>query len=341
MPDTIVAVTGVTGFLGAHTTIQLLNRGYHVRGTLRNMERAEHIRTIIARHTEHVDRLSFFEIDLLDSVQQWEIAFADVAQVVHIASPFPTRLPKNENDLIEPARTGTLHVLGAATSLGIQRVVLTSSIGAVMYGHRKRGVFSEQDWTNVANKKDTTAYFRSKTIAEQSAWEFVKTTPNAPELVTILPGAILGPVLDGKDHGTSANIVKKMMDGSLPAIPKIGYPMVDVRSVADAHILALEHPQAAGNRYLCTNGYLEFQEVAGILQREFPTRKIPSMQLPDFVVRLFSYIDPETAPVLNDLGAKREMDTAKIDTQLGWQPIDLDASVRATAQSLIDLGVLS
>ena len=340
MQNKKILLTGVTGFLGSHTAIQFLNKGYEVKGTLRNLKRSNAIKSIIAKHSQNINNLSFYEINLTDSVDKWKNAMKDVEYVVHIASPFPTVLPKHENDIILPAKNGTLNILKAATAIGIKRIVVTSSSAAVVYGERKNGTFSEKNWTNVSNKEDTTPYFRSKTIAEQSAWNFVKDNKNAPELVTILPGAILGPILDANDFGTSANLVKKLMDGSMPAMPKIGFEMVDVRSVADAHIKALETPNAKGNRYLCTNGYMEFKDIATLLKNEFPNYKIPSKTLPNFMVKLFSTFDKETKPILNDLGAKRIVDNSKIKRELIWTPISLTESIKATAQSLIDLKII-
>lgn len=340
MENKNVLLTGVTGFLGSHTAIQLLNKGYQVKGTLRDMKRAESIKRIIAKHTTNIEGLTFHEINLSDSQEKWDEVMSDVNLVIHIASPFPTTLPKDEDEIIIPAKNGTLNILKSATKAGIKRVVITSSSGAVVYGERKNGTFSEKDWTNINNLNDTTPYFRSKTIAEKSAWDFVNANQDAPELVTILPGAILGPILDKDDYGTSANLVKKMMDGSMPAMPKIGFEMVDVRAVADAHIRALENPNASGNRYLCTNGYMEFKDIAEILREEFPKNKIPSKTLPNFMVKIFSAFDKETKPILNDLGAKRTINNSKIKKELNWSPISLQESVKDTAHSLKNLNIV-
>ena len=334
-----VLLTGITGFVGSHTAIQLLDKGYEVVGTLRNKKRQASIEKIIQKHATRTDLLSFVEIDLGAPLEKWQTIMQEVDYVLHIASPFPTKLPKHENDLVLPAKNGTLNILKAATFNKVQRVVMTSSTGAAAYGKKKIGEFTEKDWTDITNKKDTTPYFRSKTVAEKAAWDYVNSTANAPELVTILPGAILGPVLE-KDFGTSANIIKKMMDGSMPALPKIGFALVDVRSVADAHIKALETPKVAGNRYLCANDFLEFKEIAQILKAGYPERKIPRKILPNFMVRLFSNIDPETKPVLLDLGAKRVVNHAKISQELNWQPIPIKQSVLDCANSLIDLNLI-
>ncbi|MCO6492555.1 MAG: NAD-dependent epimerase/dehydratase family protein [Phaeodactylibacter sp.] len=203
MPQNSKALlTGVTGFLGSHTAIQLLNKSYQVVGTLRDMARAEEIRQVIAQHTSNIDKLSFAEADLTDAAV-WPDLTKGVDYVLHIASPFPRELPKSEDDLIVPARQGALNVLSAAAKNGVKRVVLTSSTGAILYGKdraNRSGTYDETDWTDVTNRADTTPYFRSKTMAERAAWDFIEKDGSGLELVAICPGAILGPVLE-KDFG--------------------------------------------------------------------------------------------------------------------------------------------
>lgn len=340
MAQETVLLTGVTGFLGSHTTIQLLEKGYSVLGTLRNLDRADSIKEVIAQHTDKVGNLRFAQADLKDTVI-WEEIMRGITYIQHIASPFPRTLPKNDQLLIKPAREGTLRILKAASENGVKRVVITSSSGAIVYGKPKgqeSGTYTEEDWTDVTNLDDTTPYFRSKTIAERAAWDFAKKHP-ALEVATVCPGAILGPVLE-KDFGTSANIVIKTMDGSSPAIPKIGFDMVDVRSVADALIRAMEVPEAAGERFVASAGFLTFKEVADILREAYPNRKIPKAILPNFAVRLFSNIDPTLKPILNDLGIERKVDHAKATRILGWDPIPPKEAVRACAKSVIEMGVL-
>lgn len=338
MPQTIL-LTGVTGFIGSHTTIQLLERGYHVIGTLRNLARKDQILGIIEKHTAQVANLSFAEIDLLDPIEKWESTMQGVDCMLHMASPVPTKIPKNELDIIEPAKKGTLNVLQAATNQNIKRVVITSSIGAVIYGVRKHGAFHEKDWTNPLNYKDTNAYFRSKTLAEKAAWEFIVNTPGAPELVTILPGLVLGPVLE-RDIGPSANLVKRLLDGSTPAVPQISYDLVDVRSVADLHIKAMAAPAAAGNRYLCSNGYWEFIEIALLLKKRYPNRRIPKYKLPNFLVKFMANFIPEIKLVMMDLGTRRWMDAAKAKEELGWNPIPVKQAILDCAESLIEYEVV-
>lgn len=336
-----VLLTGITGFLGSHTAIQLLNAGYEVVGTLRNKDRINSNKQIIGKHTVNLGNLTYEEADLNDA-DVWFQLTKNIDHVQHIASPFPRKMPKHEDDLVIPAKEGTLNILKAASANKVDRVVMVSSIAAVVYGKKKKeldNVFNENDWTDETNKKDTTPYLRSKTIAEKAAWEFMD--DNAPdlELTTILPGAILGPVLE-KDFGTSANIVIKILDGSSPALPKIGFEIVDVRSVANLQIKAMEMPQAANNRYIASSGYLTFKDVAMILKQQYPDKKIPNFELPNFAVRLFSNFDASLKPVLMDLGIKRKTDISKAKKELQWQALSAKKAVTACAKSVFENGIV-
>jgi dihydroflavonol-4-reductase len=335
-----VLQTGISGLLGSHTAIYLLENGYEVTGTLRSLDRAEAIKTLLARHTRHVGNLRLAQAELTDE-QAWRDLTNGMHYVQHIASPFPRELPKHEYDLILPAKNGVLHMLRAAASNGVKRVVLTSS-SAVMYGRPKgqeSGVYDETAWTDTTNQADTTAYYRSKTLAEKAAWDFMATDTSGLELVSVLPGLLLGPVLE-EDFGTSTTIVLKLLDGSLPAVPAIGFDVVDVRSVVDLLRRAMEQPAAAGQRYLGTAGFLTYAQVAALLRTHFPGRHIPHRVLPNFLTRLFSWFDPSVRPILLDLGQQRKGDSRKAKQQLQWQALDPQEAVIACAESLLTLGLV-
>jgi len=313
-----------------------------VTGTLRSMKRAGEIRDVIARHTSKAGSLKFAEADLLDG-QIWDELTREVDFVQHIASPFPRELPRHEEELIRPARDGALHVLKAASANGVKRVVLVSSIAAVMYGRekgRRSGTYNESNWTDVTSRNDTTPYYRSKTLAERAAWDFIANDKSGMELVTVCPGAILGPVLES-DFGTSANMVIKMLDGSMPAFPKLGFEIIDVRSVADLLVRAMEMPQAANQRFLATAGYVSFEEIAGILRGVYPDRKIPSRSVPSFLVILLSLFDKTLRPVLADLGAIRKADHSKAVNILQWEPIINQEAILSCARSVIEQEIVS
>jgi dihydroflavonol-4-reductase len=335
-----VLLTGISGFLGSHTAIQLLQKGYEVTGTLRDLKRADHIRQILGEHA-NTDKLTFALAELSDG-KVWIKLTEGVDFIQHIASPFPRTLPKHEDELILPAKNGVLNILKAASANKVKRVVLTSSSSAVLYGKeagKESGTFDENTWTDIMQLKDTTPYFRSKTIAEHAAWDFIDSDHSGMELVTVLPGAILGPVLED-DFGTSANIVLKMLDGSIPALPNIGFDVVDVRSVADMLILAMELPQAANERFISSAGYLSFDAISALLKEKYPERKIPKMILPNFLTRVFAFFDKTLQPVLLDLGVIRKADNRKAIKVLNWKPIVNSEAVIACADSLIGLGLV-
>lgn len=333
-----VLITGVTGFIGSHLAALALERGYTVRGSMRNLDRADAIRATIGRVAD-TERLTFVRADLTDA-DSWKTATEGIDFVLHVASPFPKILPKTDEALVRPAVAGTLNVLRAAAASGVRRVVITSSTGAAMYGNRREGVFTEADWTNVDNRKDSSPYFRSKTLAERAAWDFIAGDESGMELTSVLPGAVLGPLLE-QDAGTSAAIVLKLMDGSAPALPRIGYAMVDVRSIADLHLLAMTSPVAAGQRYLGADEFYTFKDVANVLRQHLPDRKFPSAILPDFAVRLFGYFDATLGPALVDLGSRRKANATRAKSELGWKPLPMDTSIRDCADSILQLKLVN
>jgi len=336
-----VLLTGITGFLGSHTAIQLLEKGYHVIGTLRDIKRVASIKDVIAQHTTHIDNLSFAEAEINDA-GVWKTLMKDIDFVQHIASPFPKVMPKNEDDIIIPARQGNVNILSAAAAAGVKRVVITGSSSAVSYGQlpeNKNRTYDESDWTDLNLSNDLTPYFKSKTIAEKAAWDFMAKDTSGLELTVVCPGLILGPLLE-QDFNASANVVIKMLDGSLPAVPKIGYDIVDVRSVASLLILAMEKTEAAGERYIGAAGYMTFSEIAAVLKNTYPKIKIPTRKLPNFMVRIFSLFDPTLNPILLDLGTKRLLNHSKAVNQLGWNPILPETAVITSALSILKLGIV-
>ncbi|GGF23291.1 SDR family oxidoreductase [Hymenobacter cavernae] len=336
-----VLLTGISGFIGSHTAIHLLENGYEVTGTLRSLDRADAVKTMLARHTQHVDKLRFAQAELTDETV-WHDLMQGMDYVQHIASPNPREVPQHEDELIVPAKNGVLHVLRAAAANGVKRVVLTSSTGALMYGRpkgRESGLYDETTWTDVTNRVDTTAYFRSKTLAEKAAWDFMAADTSELELTAVLPGLVLGPVLE-EDFGNSANAVLKLLDGSMPAVPDLGFALVDVRSIADLLRRAMEQPAAAGQRFVGTAGFLTYAQIAALLRTRFPGRNIPRRVLPNLLTRLLSWFDPAIRPVLLDLGQQRKCDNRKAKELLHWQPLTQEEAVIACAQSILDLGLV-
>lgn len=340
LSKTKVLVTGITGFIGSHTAIQLLNKGYQVRGSMRKLTRASQIKEVLAKHAP-VDKLEFVKAELT-SLEDWDNATKGVDYVIHIASPVPRKLPKNDQELIIPAKAGAINVLKSAEKNGVKRVVMTSSAASIAYGTKpKARIYTEEDWTDFTKLRDTTAYIRSKTIAELTAWDYVKTQQAKVELSVINPVLVLGPVLE-EDFGTSALLIKKLLGGEVPGMPKFGFCLVDVRDVADLHIRAMTHPEAAGKRFICSEKFEWITDIVSILKKEYPTyqKPLPSMSFPNFLVRIFSLIDTETKAVLVDLDVKRDLSNNLAKTLLGWQPRSNEEAIKATADSLIELGIV-
>jgi len=339
-----VLITGVTGFIGSHVAIQLLNAGYQVRGSLRNPKRIEDIKQVIAGHTNNIGNLTFVEAELTDA-KSWVEATKGMDYVQHIASPQTGVLPKHEDDLIIPAKEGTLNILESALKNGVKRVIMTSSAAAIGYGNLKSTTqpYTEEHWTDIKDRKDTTPYIRSKTIAEKAAWKFMQqhVQNNQMELVTVQPVAVLGPVIE-KDYGVSAEWIKKLLDGDFPGTPKFGISMVDVRDVADLQIKAMEQKEAAGQRFICNAGFYWASEIVKIIKETHPQykKRMPKFNLPSFVIRLMGVFDPLLRSALNELGKKRIFDNSKAVNQLNWYPRSTKEALIATVNSLIELGLV-
>lgn len=332
-----VAVTGIGGFVGRHVALALLREGYPVHGTVRTLGRAGEIeQSIRSAGGTDAARLTFGEADLLEE-RGWAEAFADVSYVVHTASPFPARLPINEGDLIGPARDGTLRVLRAAHAAGVKRVVLTSSVAAVIYG-AGRAPFTEEDWSDPQSPL-ATPYYRSKTFAERAAWDYA--AESGLELAVVNPGMVLGPVL-GHDIGTSVAVVRNLLKGNYPALPKFAVPVVDVRDVADAHVRALTVAAAAGERFLIAGETLSLADFAAILRRRFPERagRLPRFVLPNWLAGLAAPFDAGLRLIVRELGHDSRISNEKARRVLGWQPRSAEDAVVASANSLISAGLV-
>ncbi len=338
----LVLVTGAGSYIGLHCVLQLLESGYSVRGTLRNLDRQTHIREVLRRHVDADDRLEFCEADLLVE-DGWAQATQDCVYVLHLASPFPVVMPKDESDLIQPAREGTLRVLRAAANAGVRRVVLTSSMAAINAGHAaNRRTFDENDWSNLEG--DIDAYSKSKTLAEKAAWEFMEGISPAVgmELVVINPSLVIGPVLDEEYRGTSGILTRELLRRKYPGCVDISFSLVDVRDVAWAHLRAMQTPEAAGQRFCCVAGELWMKEVAEILNQNYAKRGYPvrTNKLPNAALHLLALFDPAARATKRDLGRINHANTGKIREVLGWQSRPLEESLVDMAESMITLKMI-
>ncbi|MEM1053392.1 MAG: NAD-dependent epimerase/dehydratase family protein, partial [Pseudomonadota bacterium] len=303
-----VLVTGGTGYIGGELIDQLLVAGKTVHTTVRNASKSEP--RLRARWPDANERLKVFQADL-ENDAGWAEACSGCDAVAHVASPFPLAVPKDENELIVPAREGALRALRFAKEAGVERFVLTSSAAAIAYGHPiAKTQFSHEDWT-VTSSSDVAAYAKSKTIAEQSARDWAG--KNAPEMVfcSVNPVAVFGPIAND-DLSTSIEMVQKLLDGSIPLAPNMGIGVVDVRDVVTAHVAALELPDdvVRDGRFPLQEKFLWLREMSAILRERAPelASKAPSRGMPDFLVKLLSPFLDEMKTLKNELGKTRDVD---------------------------------
>jgi nucleoside-diphosphate-sugar epimerase len=286
------------------------------------------------------DRLSFFVADL-ENDAGWSAAVAGCEYVLHVASPLPARLPKHEDELILPAREGTLRVLRAARDAGVKRLVLTSSFGAIGYGHkRQKAPFDETNWTTL--NSDVAPYMKSKTLAERAAWDFIAKDGGNLELSVINPVGVFGPVL-GPDYSTSILLVQRLMDGALPGCPQLYFGIVDVRDVADIHLRAMTDPAAKGERFLATaSDFMSMADIAKVLKSRLglAAKRVPTRELPNWLVRIAALRDPAIRLILPELGTYKNATSEKAKKVLGWTPRSNEEAILATAESLMRLGLL-
>lgn len=336
MAETVL-VTGGSGFLGGWCIVELLQRGYEVRTTVRDLGREGEVRDAVSSAGPSGEELSVLAADL-NSDDGWPAAVEGCDYVLHVASPFPPVQPKDPDELIVPAREGTLRVLRAALAAGVKRTVVTSSVAAIGGGAKSPGPLTEADWTDL-DHPDLSPYVRSKTIAEQAAWDLVREVGEPERLATVNPGAILGPLLS-RDGSYSLEAIERLLKG-MPGVPKIGFSFVDARDVADLQVKAMLAPEAGGERFIAVAQFLWMAEVAAVLRRELgaDAAKVPTRSVPNLLVRAMALFDPGIRSITNQLGKKLTYSSAKAETKLGWSPRPAADSAVDTARSMIELGL--
>ncbi|WP_369027230.1 NAD-dependent epimerase/dehydratase family protein [Qipengyuania sp. RANM35] len=333
-----VLVTGGTGYIGGEVIDQLLAKGYTVHTTVRNKAKSEP--KLKQRWATAGDRLKVFQADLM-SDEGWAEAVKGCNAVAHVASPFPIGVPKDKDELVVPAREGTLRALRFANSVGIKRFVQTSSAAAIAYGHPAKDHFDHTDWTNL--DAGVPPYIESKTVAERAARDWV--AANAPDIVfcSVNPVAVFGPVYDD-DVSTSIQIVKKVIDGSIPLIPNMGICVTDVRDVAEAHVRAIEAPaeQVAGERFPTSEKFMWIREMADTVRQRTPeyAKKVPSRPMPDFMVKLLAPFMPEMKQIKGELGNVRDVSGKHTEEVLGFKFISAEQTIEDTVRSLVAKGLV-
>ena len=320
-------VTGVTGYIGQHCGAELLRQGYEVVGTIRSMEKAEAVREGIAK-VAPVENLTFVEADLI-SDEGWDEAMSDCKFVLHVASPFIIADPEDENEMISPAVDGTLRVLSAAKAVGVERIVVTSSLIAIIAG-KLSGHYGTDSWADPNEEIGT--YAKSKTLAEQAAWEFAKA--NDIDLVVINPGGVMGPTLTGRVEGESLTMISDIITGKYPLVPDICVGFIDVRDVAKLHVAAMTAAGAVGKRFIASSDEpLHFKEVTGILKNA-GYKKASTRQAPKFLLKIMSLFDDQVKGLLPMVGERQTVANEETYEILGWEPTPMDQSLIETAESI-------
>ncbi len=332
-----VLVTGGSGYLGGWCLVELLRRGYRARTTVRDLAREGEVRAGVGSQVDPGDRLEVVTADLR-SDEGWEQAVAGCRYVLHVASPFPPAQPKDPDELIVPAREGTLRVLRASLAAGVERIVVTSSVAAVRNGPHDGPAdrpLTEQDWSD-PDDTSLTPYTRSKTIAELAAWQYAREQGAELRLVTVAPGAIVGPLL-GSDRSYSLEAIERLLQGRMPGLPRLGFSFIDVRDVAALEVGALTAPDAGGQRLIAAGEFLWFSDVAAILREELgaDARKVPTRQVPNFIVRAMALVDPSVRSVAGELGQRTTYSLENARTRVGWEPRPVRETIAECARSLL------
>lgn len=332
-----VLVTGGSGYIAGFIIRQLIEEGWEVNTTVRSLASEQAVREALAVDN---DRLHFFAADLTGDAG-WAEAMAGCSHLLHVASPLPSGAPKSEDDLVVPAREGALRALRFAKEAGVERVVMTSSVAAIAYGvDRGEHTFDESDWTNL-DHPDIYPYVKSKTVAERAARDWMLASGGGMEFCTVNPGMVLGPVMSA-DFSSSLEAVKKLMDGSMPGVPDLGFTVVDVRDVADLHVKALTAPDMDGERFIAAGKFMKLYDVGQVIRARLgdQAKKVPNRRLPDWLVKIFALFDPVIRQVTSELGKVRHASAAHAREKLGWQTRDEEQTIEDTARSLLEHGVV-
>ena len=336
-----VLLTGISGWIAKHTAIELLNKGYEVLGTVRNKDLIDQTKETIKKHAP-IEKLSFIELDLLKN-DGWDEAAKGCKYIFHIASPFPMKVSRDREFLLPVAVDGTLRVLNAGINAGVEQIIKTSSIVAMFRKPNRSNpyTFGENDWTDENWIEGVNDYFLSKTKAEKAAWELMESKGLKSKLTTINPGGVFGDALD-KKGGTSIEYVRQFLKGKFPGAPKFAVLISDVKDIAKAHVACIGNNKVGGRRLIVGKEVKKLVELSQLMAEAMPeyAKKLPKKELPNFMVKLISYIDSSAKMMIPDLGILMQTDTSYAEELLGFKFKPAKDCITENAKSVVQLGLV-
>ena len=336
-----VLLTGISGWIAKHTAIELLNKGYEVLGTVRNKDLIDQTKETIKKHAP-IEKLSFIELDLLKD-DGWDEAAKGCKYIFHIASPFPMKVSRDREFLLPVAVDGTLRVLNAGINAGVEQIIKTSSIVAMFRKPNRSNpyTFGENDWTDENWIEGVNDYFLSKTKAEKAAWELMESKGLKSKLTTINPGGVFGDALD-KKGGTSIEYVRQFLKGKFPGAPKFAVLISDVKDIAKAHVACIGNNKVGGRRLIVGKEVKKLVELSQLMAEAMPeyAKKLPKKELPNFMVKLISYIDSSAKMMIPDLGILMQTDTSYAEDLLGFKFKPAKDCITENAKSVVQLGLV-
>ena len=336
-----VLLTGISGWIAKHTAIELLNKGYEVLGTVRNKDLIDQTKETIKKHAP-IEKLSFIELDLLKD-DGWDEAAKGCKYIFHIASPFPMKVSRDREFLLPVAVDGTLRVLNAGINAGVEQIIKTSSIVAMFRKPNRSNpyTFGENDWTDENWIEGVNDYFLSKTKAEKAAWELMESKGLKSKLTTINPGGVFGDALD-KKGGTSIEYVRQFLKGKFPGAPKFAVLISDVKDIAKAHVACIGNNKVGGRRLIVGKEVKKLVELSQLMAEAMPeyAKKLPKKELPNFMVKLISYIDSSAKMMIPDLGILMQTDTSYAEELLGFKFKPAKDCITENTKSVVQLGLV-
>jgi len=331
-----VLVTGATGFIGLHCIHQLLNQGYAVNGSLRSPKRKDEIIEALKNKNTPIENLNLFVFNLTED-NGWDEGMQGCDYLLHIASPLSVKA-YDDDFFVKPAVAGVKRAFKFAKKHNIKKVVLTSSVAAIIETDEEKEYFDENDWSDI-DCREISSYAKSKTMAERAAWDFIKEHQNPFELAVINPALVTGPSLTG-DLGESNKAIEMVVTGKMPVAIPMNFGFVDVRDVATAHILAMQNESSNGERFALSEKDLSYKEIAKIL-RDNGFKKAPRISVPIWIAKFLANFNKELKIAVPFMGKTRSLSkTSKAKDVLGWDPRPAEESIIDVANQIKEMGLI-